>query len=131
MRHWVGLAGIAGNLVSASRDQCPEVVAGFPGSESNCAVFIGDVAAHYISLVLLNAAFPLLEVDRVTGKVPMDQAMTPEVKVETLLTHGRGGGHEGPKRVPREMTDPPEPRARREIDGASKPPDGSCRISTN
>ena len=130
VRRKVGLAGIAGNPVSASKAQCPEVVAGFPGSESGCAGFIGDVVAHRTALVPMNAAFPLLEVDRVTGKVPVDQVVTSGVKVETILTHGRAGEHEGPKRVPREMTNPPEARSTRERYG-SKPQAGSFRLSTN
>lgn len=87
---------------------------GFPGSVNCCAAFIGDVAAHQMGFALMNATFPLLEVDRVAGKVSMDQAMTPEAKVETLLTHGRAGEHEVPKRVPREMTYPPELRPMRD-----------------
>lgn len=77
-------------------------------------MFIGDVAAHRMALVPTNAAFPLLEVERVNGKVPVDQVMTLGAKVETLLTHGRAGDHEGPKRVPHEMTNAPEARPTRD-----------------
>ena len=72
VRHKVGFPGIAGSLVGALKDQCPEVIAGFPGSESRRAVFSGDIAAHGMALVTVDTAFPLLEINRVAGKVPVD-----------------------------------------------------------
>ena len=57
----------------------------------------GDVAPDGVSLVAVDAAFPLLKVDRVARQVPMNQAMAPEVKVETFLTDGRAGEHERPE----------------------------------
>jgi len=53
-------------------------------------VHLGEVLADGMVLVPLHPAFPLLEVDRIRGQVPVHDGVAPEMEVETLLADGRG-----------------------------------------
>ena len=58
-----------------------------------------NVAPDSMSFVAVDAAFALLEMDRIARQVPVHQAMTPGVKVQSLLPDRGAGEQEGPERA--------------------------------
>ena len=71
VRHEIGLAGVTGGLLGVAKDQRPQVIAGSPQCERCFAVRRGDVSAHRVALVAMNAAFALFEVNRIAREIPV------------------------------------------------------------
>jgi len=75
----------------------PETVTGSPRCQCRFAPVLGDVAADGMAFVTVDAALALLEINRVSGQVPVHQSMAPWMKVQALLANGRAGEDEGTK----------------------------------
>ena len=59
---------------------------------------MGDVPGGPRAREPIDAAVPLLKVDRATRDVPVDQVVTPRVEVDALLPNTRRDEYEGRKR---------------------------------
>ena len=81
----IGFAHIACRLFRMLEDEFPQIFAVPPVFERCITMSDGNVASNRMSLVPMNTAFPLLEVNRVAREIPMDYTMTPRMKVEPFL----------------------------------------------
>ena len=64
---------------------------GLANSQAFLTDLAGDVLAHRMSLVAVNAPLALLQVNGIAGKVPVDDSVAVGVEVEALLADGRRG----------------------------------------
>ena len=89
----------ARRLLGKLEDRVPEIVANTPGPYGVSSVACSDVAANGVPLVSVNTTFPLFQVDGIAREVPVNEAVAPGMKVESLLPDGRAGEDEGAKRA--------------------------------
>lgn len=83
----IGFTGVAGSLLGVAKDQRPQVIAELPRCERFLTMCCGDVSANGVPLVPVDTAFPLFKIDRITWKIPVNQAMTPRVEIQALLAN--------------------------------------------
>ena len=80
------------------KEVVPRIIVGCESLlRESSAIFRSHLLAYHEALVAIDATFTLFQVNGVSGQVPMHDAATVGVKVETLLADRGGGENERAK----------------------------------
>src|SRR6516164_7576842 len=85
-----------GVLLSALKKAGPRICA-----RRGCVPILADYARyvlpHRVAFVAMNAPFALLQIHRVTRKIPVNDSMAVGMEIQTFLADGSGCEHERPE----------------------------------